>query len=739
MSERPLDRLRAAITARMNGEPAPAASEPALAPPRGERHVLADIQRIAEVWYAAKRAMPADGDSGAVPTPEALSASAADLDLDVVYVTRDVSRLTEANLPCVLLTRHGSSRLLVARPSDEVFEVEVEGRIERVLAAELAREQSGTLFLVRPKSGRATGAAEETDKAAPGALNLGEGMSVVRTVLSHMFETRRPLMIQLIVAALLSNLFMLALPLFTMAVYDRVIPHAAMETLWALAFGVAIALFVDLAVRYVRLKLSDAVGLSTSLAFQARMYRHLLRAKLEHAPRTAGGITNNVRDLDGICQLVPQLFTSIAVDLPFFVALMVLLALIAGPAALVPVVAIAFLVAIHMIGHGDLKRITEEQAKLGRQQANTLIETVGNIEAVKATASETRLLGQYERQSDETAYLTHQARLWTSFSAQICAAVAQVAVVFVVILSVYQITGGNMTVGALAAATLLVSRALAPVSQLIGHLDRLSQLTHAVTSLAQFLKTDIEEAGDRSRPRSAAIEGRVELVGVRFSYPGDPRPVLDDVTLRVAPGERVGIIGRVGSGKSTLFRLIPRLTEAGAGNVLIDGHDVRQYAPRELRRAIGIMRQDAGLFDDTLRANLTFGLDDVPQRVFDEAVRISGVQDFASRHPKGYGMPVGPRGERLSGGERQAVALARALMGEPRVLLLDEPTAAMDTGLEQRVVRDLADAVRGRTVIVATHRAPVLALVDRVVVMDQGRIIADGPKAEILRKLGHAA
>ena len=461
--------------------------------------------------------------------------------------------------------------------------------------------------------------------------------------------------------------------------------------------------------------------------------------KLKDAPRTAGGITSNMRDIDALCALSPQLFVSLAIDLPFFVLLMLLLASIAGPVALVPVVAILLLVGIHVIGHGDMKRVTQEQAKLGRQQINQVIETVSNLEAVKTTASETKLLGGFERHADMSSHLTHQARLWTGFSAQVCAGVAQLALVGVVVVAVFQITSGAMTVGALAAATLIVGRALAPVSLLIGHLDRRAQLSHAIVTIGGFLKTDIEMAGDDTRAGSRAIEGRIDIVDARFAYPGEERAVLDGVTLRIAPGERVGVVGRVGGGKSTLLKLVPRLLEPTAGSVLVDGHDVRQFSPRELRRSIGMLRQDTALFDESLRENLTFGLDDVPEPVFQQVTRATGIADVAARHPNGYGLSVGPRGERLSGGERQSVALARALMGRPKVLLLDEPTAAMDTALEARVTRDLAEVTKGMTLVIATHRMPVLALVDRIVVMDQGRIIADGPKAEILRKLGAAA
>ena len=291
-----------------------------------------------------------------------------------------------------------------------------------------------------------------------------------------------------------------------------------------------------------------------------------------------------------------------------------------------------------------------------------------------------------------------------------------------------------MSVGELAASSLLVGRMISPVGNLVSLLDRALQLGGALGGLAQVLALPQEEAGDTARghPR---VEGSVSLSGVGFSYPGASKPSLENINLSIRAGEHVGIVGRVGGGKSTLLRLVLRLHAPDEGSILLDGQDIRQFPPHVLRRACGFMRQDSVLFDDSLYNNICFGLDEVPEGDFEAAVTISGVAQLAANLSGGYSTPVGLRGDALSGGERQMVALARALVTKPNLLVLDEPTAAMDNALEQAVIRRLKPALEGRTLIVATHRVPVLDLVDRLVVVERGRIVADGPKREVLARL----
>jgi ATP-binding cassette subfamily C protein LapB len=313
-------------------------------------------------------------------------------------------------------------------------------------------------------------------------------------------------------------------------------------------------------------------------------------------------------------------------------------------------------------------------------------------------------------------------------------AISQAAVVGTIIVGVYQIGAGAMTIGALTASTLLIGRMMAPMSQLGLYLHRLKQVSGSVAIVENVLSAKLESASDPTS-QMRALQGLVELRNVSFTYPGEKNVVLSGINLTIKPGERVGVIGRAGSGKSTLMKLLVRLNEIESGAYLLDGHDARQYAPEQIRRHFAYMRQDSLPFDDTLRNVICFGLDRVDEEAFRVAVTVSGVHEFASRHASGYGMRVGPRGERLSGGERQSVMLARILLGQPPAMLLDEPTSSMDNTMEMRLVGDLRQLIGDRTFVVATHRAALLSLVDRLVWLEQGRIVADGPKADVLKKM----
>lgn len=716
---------------------APEAASPAAAQLRTAigGHLFGDIDRIARMLHGRQQA-PGHAPAEGALTPEALTAQADDLDVDVTFETRRLSSLKATEFPCVALLKDGATRLILGRPDPGRFICDIDGRRVAVERDALEAEHGGTVFFVRSKLAQ-RGDQINVEKEVETALATGH--DIFKAVVRYIFRHHRALLLQLTIATVISNLLMMAVPLFTMVTYDRVIPHLAMETLWALAIGVSIALCVDAAVRFVKLKLFDAISLTTSLDLQARLYRRLLHIRMAEAPRVAGGLASNLRDVEAICTTVPQLFVALTVEAPFFVLMMVLLSSISGWTVIAPVVGLTALLVIHFVGHHSAEQANKEAARLGQLQSNVIIETVGALETVKLTTSEQRLLGKWEEMGDATSFLAHRARLWTQFASQSSMVVAQIVIVMTVVIGVYEISMGAMTVGALAASTMIVGRTISPMANLIHLVERMSQLRQTMMHVAALLKAKEETGGDSGRWIDREVEGQVDFKDVTFAYPGEAQASLSELTLSVQPGERVALIGRIGCGKSTMLRLMTRLHEPTAGTVLIDGYDVRQISPRTLRRAFGYMRQDPVLFDDTLRANIIFGLEDVSEAEFERAVSISGVRDFAARNANGYSLRVGPRGERLSGGERQAVALARALLGDPRVVVLDEPTAAMDSTLEARVIRDLRQWLEGRTLIVATHRAPVLALVDRVIWVDNGRIIADGPRDEVLRKLAKPA
>jgi ATP-binding cassette subfamily C protein LapB len=423
------------------------------------------------------------------------------------------------------------------------------------------------------------------------------------------------------------------------------------------------------------------------------------------------------------------------VDLPFFILLLGLLYYMGGAVVVAPVLGITVIAVANMVTYAKARHVNAASADLAYKRANQLIETLGAIETVKMTTSENQLLTKWEQRTDSGAYLGYLARQQSGFASHLTIITVQVTIVLTLIIGVYELRAGGITMGALAASSLLVGRAMAPMGNLMALFVRGFHILRSSSAIEQLLGARQEAAGDRQKSSLTRFKGRIAFNTVSFSYEAGSASILDNISFSIEPGERVGLIGRIGCGKSSLLKLLPRLREASSGSLLLDGHDIRQFDPSFLRHNIALMPQDIVLIEGSLRDNICFGLGDVNERDFEQAVELSGVRDFASIHPQGYGMQVGPRGERLSGGERAGVVLARTLLRQPKMVLLDEPTAAMDNELERRIVNNLGSWLEGRTLILATHRAPVLALVDRIIWMHNGRVVADGPRDDVLAKL----
>ena len=691
------------------------------------------LEEIARSWFGYSLATGLGGIRGSIPSPETLADIAGELGLVVAVQERTVKSLRAEDFPCLILNHAGLSRIILARSNARSFRCQSAGETYDLRRLDLEQDHSGLIVLVRPADESDPVAADESATTSiPEDQAVG---SIVALLTSAMLKRRTGTLLQLILAAAVGNLLLVTLPIFSMAVYDRVLPHLAFETLWALSIGMAVVLLADLGLRYVRMKLIDSIAADIGHSVLTRFYRRLVHGKLTHTPRTGGALAQATRDIEAYSQLIPGLFLAVLVDIPFIVFSTAILAGIAGMIAFVPIgggllIALIYLIA-HLAGHAKLA----PYLALMRQQSGMVIETVDGLETIKTSGAENVMLNRWERLSDATALGSHQSRMANGFAAQAAMTVSQSLTMVVLILGVFEISENLMTVGALTASTMLLGRLVSPITQFIAQGQRLMQMRKTLEPIRAVLNLPLEQTGDRQSLARGDIRGAIQVKNVNFSYPRAHAPSLTEISLTIRPGERIGIIGRVGSGKSTLLRLLTRLNEPDTGTILLDGFDIRQTSPQRLRHAFALMQQEARLFDDTLYANLTFGLDQLDPRQFETAARLSGVAAFAARTPEGYSMRIGPHGERLSGGERQAVALARAMMGNPQMLLLDEPTAAMDNTSEQQIIGALRTWLTGRTLIVSTHRAAMLDLVDRVILMHDGKIVADGPKETVLRQL----
>jgi len=701
----------------------------------GKMSILRALDYLAGQWFSQPIDLTRPDTSTEALSPETAIAYASELGLELIPRNGRLAQLHETDFPCLVIDRDGQCRILVRKINRWAFLCRTVERDLPVDRKHLESTYSGSLFLVRPIDEFATrsphgGVDDDADTMDDRPVH-----SVIGFLVSTMVRKRPGALVQLAVAGALSNFLLVLVPIFSMAVYDRVIPHLAYETLWALTIGIVIALAADLALRHVKVRLIDSIAADISHVVQIRFYRRLVHGQMGAMPRTGGALAQTIRDLESYSQLIPMAFLSLFVDVPFIFITSIILATVAGTVALVPLAGALIVAAVFAIAHVASRARLAPFLVLMRLQSNSVIETIEGLETVKTTTAESKLLNKWERLADATAYGSHMSRLAHAFAQQWTMSISQAMTVATLVLGVYEISQNAMSVGALSAATMLVGRLIGPITQFVGQSQRVIQARKTLEPIRLVLNAPIERAGDSGLSGNRKILGKLDFINVRFTYPGSPSPSLQDINLSIRPGERIGIIGRVGSGKSTLLRLIVRLLNTDEGAIQLDDSDIRQYSPRDIRRQIAYMRQDSNLFDDTLRANLFFGIEQPDQRLVDHALAISGVAHFAAKNAEGFSFRVGPRGERLSGGERQAVGLARAMIGDPKMLLLDEPTASMDNTIERQIINGISPWLNGKTLIVATHRAALLDLVDRIILMQDGRIVADGPKDQVLRNL----
>ncbi len=543
---------------------------------------------------------------------------------------------------------------------------------------------------------------------------------------------------QVLAAALFLNLLGLALPLFMMNVFDRVIPNLALTTLWTLFLGVVLAMVFEFLFRSLRSAILDEVARRLDIAVAGRLFDQLLRIDLQYRPRSSGAIASQIREFEAVRELVTTGVVTSVIDSLFIVLFIAVMWLIVGPLALVPAAGMALIAVVTLVMNAPLSRAIEAGQAQHAQRSSVLVDTAAGLETVKALGAESVMRAHFNRAVAASSRALSRARFWASVSASAAGEIQQFVSVGIVLMGVFMVLDGSITVGALIAANLLAGRAMAPVSGIAQTLTRLMQARAAVASIDRFMSLPIE-AGPAARAGLTPGSGSFVCKRLGFAYPGASEKALDAIDLVVRSGERIGIIGRVGSGKSTLGRLLAGLYRPTEGALLVDDVDVRQYDPAELRAAVGYCQQEPDLFAGSVLDNVLIGRPMAGEAELRSALEASGLDDVVRAHPQGLAMAVAERGRSLSGGQRQAVALARVIIRQPRILFLDEPSASLDSVSEARLVQRLSGlAAKGTTLLIATHRDPMLALVDRILVFEGGRIVLDGPRDEVLARLRRA-
>lgn len=538
-----------------------------------------------------------------------------------------------------------------------------------------------------------------------------------------------------LLAAVLINAFALSMPLFTMNVYDRVVPNNAVETLWVLVAGISLVLVFNFILTALRANVVDAASKRVDINLSALIMERVLNIRLEEKPESVGAFASNLRSFEVIRDFIASASLTTLVDLPFLALFLLALAWISPWLMAPPLVAILVVLLVSVVAQARMKSLTNSSFRAASQRNATLVEALAGLETVKALNAQGTIQRKWEQSTRFIAHLGAKLRWVSATTVSFVQLMQQLVSVAVVTIGVYLVHDAQLSLGGIIAASMIAGRCLAPLGQVAGLLLQYHNARASLGSIDGYMNLPMERSDTNAYLARPSLNGSIEFRDVSFTYPAAGQPALKHINLRIAAGERVAIIGRIGSGKTTLEKLILALYAPTEGAVLVDGVDIRQIDPADLRRAVGYVPQDPVLMYGSLKENIAMSQPFADDMSILAAAELSGVAEFANLHPQGFDMPIGERGDSLSGGQRQSVAIARALLGSPPILLLDEPSSNMDNVSEAHLKKRLQAAAQGKTVILVTHRTALLELVDRLIIVEGGCIVADGPRQQVMADL----
>lgn len=640
-------------------------------------------------------------------------------------VQRGLDDVPQGLLPAILILHGGRACLLLRAQESGCFLVqypESDSPVE-VEAQVLLQDYAGLMCFVRPQF-----------RFEPRSVQQGMEPRSSHWFWAVILENRR-LYRDALLAAVLINVFALAMPLFSMNVYDRVVPNNAVETLWVLAIGISLVLIFNFVLTTTRAYVVDAASKRVDVQLSAQIMERVLDLRMESRPASVGSFAANLRSFESVRDFIASASLTTLVDLPFVLLFLVAIAWVSPWMLIPPVVAIAAILLVSFWAQARMESLTLKTFQASSQRNALLVESLTNLEAVKTLNAQGGVQRLWESSTQYIAYMGGKIKFISSGTVNFVQTLQQLVTVAVVIVGVYQVQDSALSMGGIIAASMIAGRCLAPFGQVAGLMMQFHNARTSLNSIDNYMKMPVEHEADREFVSRPDLRGAIEFRNVSFSYPGSEQASLSGVSFSVRPGERVGIIGRIGSGKTTLEKLVLGLYQPTEGSVLIDGVDARQIDPVDLRRAIGHVPQDPMLFYGSLKHNLLVGAPFAGESDMLHAARIAGVDEFVARNPKGYDMLVGERGESLSGGQRQSIAVARALINDPAILLLDEPSSNLDNQSEAQLKRRLEEAAQDKTILLVTHRTALLTLVDRLIVIDGGKIVADGGKEQVIEAL----
>jgi ATP-binding cassette subfamily C protein LapB len=646
--------------------------------------------------------------------------------LSVKLLKRKIPTLSKLVLPALLLLDEKQTAILLdidkSTNTAKIMQPEFGKSEVELPISELEEMYSGYLYLIKPLYKFSS----STDKT----LNVN-GSHWFWSSIAKSYKIYRDVLL----ASIVINLFVLAAPLYTRNIYDRVIPNSAMDTLFTFTIGVLVVYTFDFILRIVRAYFIDIAGKKSDVLISAKIFKQVQSTELTKRPKSTGTFAKQLGDFDSIRDLITSSSIAILIDLPFTIIFLMVIYILAGSLVVVPIVAMILILGFSIYAHKAMKNTVEKTYRASGEKSGLLYEGLSAIESVKAYNMQSRNQKKWEDATGEISGWSIKTKLLSTAVGSWSNYIQQLATVASVVYGVYLIQAGHLTMGGLIAVSMLLGRTIAPMRQVASLITRIHGAKTAFESLDKIMSNDIEMDDQQSYIQKPKVDGRFEFKNVDFAYPEAQTLALSNINFKIEPNQKLAILGRIGSGKSTIGKLLMRFYLPTKGSVYVDNIDINQLNPYELRKHIGYVPQNAQLFFGSVKDNIKIGVEYVDDARVEQIARLAGVTDFTDKHPQGLDMQVGEMGQNLSGGQRQLIALARALILYPKILIMDEPSSSMDLTTEKILCDRLRDITKDRTLIIATHKASLLDLVDTLMVVEAGQLVAYGDKEEVTNKL----
>lgn len=687
--------------------------------PEKREAILLENTRLLLRHYGIRKSAAAVRDVVSTPSKEFAPAQAVEaisqLGFKCSFGKIKIQKLSENFFPLIAFLEDGTSVLIKSVTDDGEYvctKPNNKGQTTKIAKSKFQTDFSGFVIIVKE-------------------LNEREKEELSGHWFFSAFRKSKWIYVQVMIAAMVSNFLSLTVSLFTMTVYDRIIPNGAFESLIALSIGCIIALSFDFLIKSLRAKFIDVASKRADLEISRRLFDRILTLTPNEQRQRTGAMAGTIREFETLREFFNSSTLVVLIDLPFVFFFIYVIYLIAGPLAYVPLTAVPLVMIVGLGIQPLLARITKGSVDSGMNKQAVLVETLNGLETVTATGSGKLMRKRYEEALNNQSDSGNRIRALSSFIINFAASVQQYAQVAAIFFGVYLIVEGTITQGALIGAVILGGRTMAPLSQLANTLSRVNGAITAYRNLRSLIGNNLSYLGALSPISRPNLKGEIEFKNVSYKFDGSDQPIINNLSFKIPAGQKVALVGKMGSGKSTLSRLIAGILHPTEGAIQIDGIDVRQIDQADVRKNIGVMLQDSWLFSGTVRENIQVGFNEYDDDHILKICKIAAVDDFIGSHPKGYDLEIRERGIGLSGGQKQAINLARSLLHDPKILLLDEPTSSMDQGTEKKVVEALEASSADKTMLVVTHRNPILKMVDRVFVIENGKIVADQTPEEL--------